>query len=63
MVIRTALADRTSGRWSVHVGGAITALAGAEAEWEETRLKARAVLDALDAVEAAESATLPVDGR
>ena len=63
VVIRTALADRTSGRWSVHVGGAITALAGAEAEWEETRLKARAVLDALDAVEAAESATLPVDGR
>ena len=63
VVIRTALADRTSGRWSVHVGGAITALARAEAEWEETRLKARAVLDALDAAEATESATLPVDGR
>lgn len=63
VVIRTALADRESSRWSVHVGGAITALARAEAEWEETRLKARAVLDALDAVEAPESATLPVDGR
>ena len=63
VVIRTALADRTSGKWSVHVGGAITSLARAEAEWEETRLKARAVLDALDAVEATESATLPVDGR
>ena len=63
VVIRTALADRTSGKWSVHVGGAITALARPEAEWEETRLKARAVLDALDAVEATESATLPVDGR
>ena len=63
VVIRTALADRSSGKWSVHVGGAITALARAEAEWEETRLKARAVLDALDAVEAAESATLPMDGR
>ena len=45
------------------MGGAITALAQAEAEWEETRLKARAVLDALDAVEAPESATLLVDGH
>ncbi|MGB0172268.1 MAG: anthranilate synthase component I family protein, partial [Flavobacteriales bacterium] len=66
VVIRTALADRESGRWSVHVGGAITALAEASAEWEETRLKARAVLDALGAREmedTPESATLSADGR
>lgn len=51
VVIRTALAHREAGRWSVHVGGAITALARAESEWKETQLKARAVLDALHAVE------------
>jgi len=56
VVIRTALADRHSRRWSVHVGGAITALAREQAEWDETRLKAKAVLDALGA---SESATLP----
>lgn len=56
VVIRTALADRHSKRWSVHVGGAITALAREQAEWDETRLKAKAVLDALGALE---SATLP----
>ena len=62
VVIRTALVDRAAQRWSVHVGGAITALARAEAEWEETRLKARAVLNALDAVEP-ESTTLTPDAR
>jgi para-aminobenzoate synthetase component 1 len=66
VVIRTALADRETGRWSVHVGGAITALAEADAEWEETRLKARAVLDALGVREVEDtpkSATLSADGR
>lgn len=63
VVIRTALVHRATGRWSVHVGGAITALAECDAEWEETRLKARAVLDALGVEEVDESATLPVDGR
>ena len=60
VVIRTALADREAGRWSIHVGGAITAMANAAAEWEETRLKARAVLQALNAVES-ESTTLGPD--
>ena len=66
VVIRTALANRETGRWSVHVGGAITALAEADAEWEETRLKARAVLDALSAREVEdipESSTLSANGR
>ena len=39
---------RTSAEWSAHVGGAITALAQPEAEWEETRLKARALLEVLE---------------
>ncbi|MAC16734.1 MAG: aminodeoxychorismate synthase component I [Flavobacteriales bacterium] len=60
VVIRTALVDREAGRWSIHVGGAITAMANAAAEWEETRLKARAVLRALNAVES-ESTTLGPD--
>ena len=51
VVIRTALVDRRSKRWSVHVGGAITALAREKAEWDETQLKAKAVLDALGAIE------------
>ena len=60
VVIRTAPVDREAGRWSIHVGGAITAMANAAAEWEETRLKARAVLQALNAVES-ESTTLGPD--
>ena len=60
VVIRTALAEREAGRWSIHVGGAITAMANAASEWEETRLKARAVLRALNAVES-ESTTLGPD--
>lgn len=56
VVIRTALVDVADKRWSVHVGGAITALATAQAEWTETQLKARAVLDALSAVETSQSA-------
>lgn len=60
VVIRTALANRSTGRWSVHVGGAITAMAQAESEWAETQLKARAVLQALHAVES-ESTTLDGD--
>lgn len=66
VVIRTALANRDTRRWSVHVGGAITALAESDAEWQETRLKARAVLEALgvwEVEEAPESATLSADGR
>ena len=51
VVIRTAVADPASGRWSAHVGGAITALAAPLAEWEETRLKAQAILDVLGAIE------------
>ena len=46
--------------------GAITALAEADAEWEETRLKARAVLDALgvrEVEDTPESATLSADGQ
>ena len=62
MVIRTALAHRESGCWSVHVGGAITALAEPETEWEETCLKARAVLGAIGAIET-ESTTLTDDAR
>lgn len=51
VVIRTILADSASKRWSAHVGGAITALALPENEWEETRLKARALLEVLGAGE------------
>ncbi len=47
VVIRTLIADLVEGKWSAHVGGAITALAEAEAEWEETRLKAHALLEIL----------------
>jgi len=47
VVIRTLIADLANGKWSAHVGGAITALADPEAEWEETRLKARALLEVL----------------
>ena len=53
VVIRTAVADTETGRWSVHVGGAITALANPSAEWEETQLKARAVLEVLGGKEPA----------
>lgn len=56
VVIRTALVDVAAKRWSVHVGGAITALATAQAEWTETQLKARAVLNALSASETSQSA-------
>lgn len=49
VVIRTVLADLVNRRWSAHVGGAITALAQPENEWEETRLKARALLEVLGA--------------
>lgn len=52
VVIRTAMIDRASDRWGVHVGGAITSLARADFEWAETQLKANAVLNALDAHEA-----------
>jgi len=52
VVIRTAVADTRAGRWSAHVGGAITALAKPAAEWEETRLKAQAILDVLGGTEA-----------
>lgn len=52
VVIRTAMIDRASDRWGVHVGGAITSLARADFEWAETQLKANAVLNALDAQEA-----------
>lgn len=48
VVIRTLIADRAAGTWSTHVGGAITALAQADAEWEETRLKAQAMLEVMD---------------
>ena len=48
VVIRTVLADLEHRKWSAHVGGAITALAQPEAEWEETRLKARALLEVLE---------------
>ena len=47
VVIRTLIADLVEGEWSAHVGGAITALAEAEAEWEETCLKAQALLEVL----------------
>ena len=47
VVIRTLIADLVEGKWSAHVGGAITALAEAEAEWEETCLKAQALLEVL----------------
>ena len=59
VVIRTAVADTQSGRWSTHVGGAITALAQPEAEWEETRLKAQAILDVLGGTEALARQTNP----
>ena len=51
VVIRTIMADGDSRRWSAHVGGAITALALPENEWEETRLKARSLLEVLGARE------------
>lgn len=47
VVIRTLIADLVEGKWSAHVGGAITALAKAKAEWEETCLKAEALLEVL----------------
>ncbi len=53
VVIRTAVADTDTGRWSVHVGGAITALAQPTAEWDETKLKAKAVLEVLGGTEPA----------
>ena len=49
VVIRTAVIDRAQSRWSVHVGGAITALAAADSEWAETLLKAQSVLEVLGA--------------
>jgi anthranilate/para-aminobenzoate synthase component I len=51
VVIRTAVADTETGRWSAHVGGAITALAQPLAEWKETQLKAKAVLEVLGGAE------------
>ena len=51
VVIRTAVADTETGRWSAHVGGAITALAQPIAEWKETQLKAQAVLEVLGGTE------------
>lgn len=57
VVIRTAMVDPNAARWSVHVGGAITALAEADSEWAETQLKARAVLNALGAEEKNEPST------
>lgn len=49
VVIRTAVINRAQSRWSVHVGGAITALAAADSEWAETLLKAQSVLEVLGA--------------
>ena len=51
VVIRTAVVDAGAGTWSAHVGGALTALAQPDAEWEETRLKAKAILEVLGAEE------------
>lgn len=51
VVIRTILADLESRKWSAHVGGAITALARPENEWDETRLKAEALLEVMGAAE------------
>lgn len=55
VVIRTAVVDPKAGSWSLHVGGALTALAQADAEWAETRLKAKALLEVLGAVETSPS--------
>lgn len=49
VVIRTAVVDRAQSRWSLHVGGAITALAAPDSEWAETLLKAQSVLEVLGA--------------
>ena len=51
VVIRTTVVDAGTGTWSAHVGGALTALAQPDAEWEETRLKAKAILEVLGAEE------------
>ncbi|MBL7939412.1 MAG: anthranilate synthase component I family protein [Flavobacteriales bacterium] len=47
VVIRSVLHDAASGRLSITTGSAITALCDPEREWEECRLKARSVIDAI----------------
>lgn len=47
IVIRSVVWDRTA--FSIGVGGAITAMSATAAEYEETRVKARALLEALSA--------------
>jgi para-aminobenzoate synthetase component 1 len=50
IVIRTFVADGV--RLTLHVGGGITWRSDPEAEWEETRAKARGPLQAIGAFEA-----------
>ena len=54
--IRTCVVRPATGEAWIGCGGAITALSDADEEWEETRLKARAVLRAVRAVDEATDA-------
>ena len=54
--IRTCVVRPATGEAWIGCGGAITALSDADEEWEETRLKARAVLRAVRAVDEAADA-------
>jgi para-aminobenzoate synthetase component 1 len=47
VVIRTALIDHRTHAFVVQTGGAITCAAAQQAEWDETLLKARTLLEAL----------------
>lgn len=47
VVIRTIFVDQGTGQLSLRTGSAITALCDPALEWEECRLKARSVIDAL----------------
>lgn len=49
VVIRTLLHDAVTGTCSLSTGSALTALCDPEKEWEECQLKARSVIDALEA--------------
>ncbi len=49
VVIRTVLFDGTTGSLSLSTGSALTAQCDPDQEWEECELKARSVIDAMDA--------------
>lgn len=50
VVIRTLVVDESADKLSFHTGGAITWLSDPVAEWEETQVKAAAILTLLDQI-------------